>query len=179
MPDYFGLSARPSMSFASLRLVSLFASAVLMAGCDPGPTEKVLIGTWEITFPHGMDFTTFMTFNSDHTMVSFGDSIMGSHQIYYHGRWSADETHITIRPETGELSGKTWEWRIVKKRSNKLYLHFSDHDYDDIWTRRSVAPPQESNASDQAKKRIPHFVAFLPMQTCSSKCWVTHLVLVR
>jgi hypothetical protein len=133
------------------RFLWLFSSVILMAGCDPGPTENVLIGTWEITFPYGMDATTFMTFSSDYTMVSFGDSISGPNKIYFHGRWSADENQITIRPETGGYAGETWEWHIVKKRSKKLYLHFGGHDYDDIWTRRSIAPPQASN---QARGRV-------------------------
>src|SRR3954466_9959462 len=102
------------------RFLSSVSVIFLMAACDAGPMERVLIGTWEITFPYGMDATTLMTFNSDHTMVSFGDSIMGTNKIYYHGRWSADENQITIRPETGGYANEIWNWHIVKKRSNKL-----------------------------------------------------------
>jgi hypothetical protein len=118
---------------------------MLFGSSDPGPAEKVLIGTWEITFPYGMDATTFMTFSADHTIVSFGDSVMGSNKIYYHGTWSTDGKQISIRPQTDPENGEIWTWDIVKKRSNKLRLHFPGHDYDDIWTRRSVVPPQASN----------------------------------
>ncbi len=70
----------------ALRSLSLSLVVILFSGCSPDPIETVLLGTWEMTFPHGMDASTFMTFYADHTMVSFGDSIMGTNKIYYRGR---------------------------------------------------------------------------------------------
>jgi hypothetical protein len=129
---------------------------VLFGSCDPGPTEKVLIGTWEITFPYGMDATTFMTLKPDHTIVSFGDSISGPNKIYFRGNWSTDGKQITIRHQRDDHE-EIWTWDIVKKRSNKLRLHFPGHSDDDIWTRRHILPPQASN---QAMERTATRWAF-------------------
>ncbi len=132
----------------ALRALSLSCVAVLLNGCNPGPLETVLIGTWEITFPYGMDASTFMTFYADHMIVSFGDSIMGQNKIYYRGRWSADEKQVCIEEEGKHSRNECWT--IVKKRWSELRFHLPGFGYDHIWTRRYVAPPQ---ASTQAKNR--------------------------
>lgn len=118
-------------------VLSLTCLALFVAGCSPGPIESVLIGTWEITVPIGMDASTFMTFSPDHTMVSFGDSIMGDNKIYYRGRWSADEKQICIE-ENGAQKDCL---QIVKKRSQTLRFRRSGSGHHEVWSRRNIAPP--------------------------------------
>ena len=116
---------------------------MLVAGCDPGPPEKVLIGTWERTYPSGMDSTWFITFNPDHSMVSFGDSIMGDDKIYSRGTWSTAGKQLSIRHRQGEREEEVWTWDIVKVGANKLRLRFAGKSDEDIWIRRNVGPPRE------------------------------------
>ncbi len=143
-PGYAPVAANAGAHFFLVRtlrrtreVLSLTSLVLLLGGCSPGPIESVLIGTWEITVPIGMDASTFLTFSADHTMVSFGDSIMGDNKIYYRGRWSADENQICIE-ENGALKDC---WPITKKRSKTLRFHLPGTDYDQVWTRRNIASP--------------------------------------
>src|SRR4051794_13245533 len=88
-----------------------------------GPADTVLVGTWEMTMPYGMDSATWVRLNPDHTAIWFSDSISG-YQIDYRTRWFAAGPYIYMRYE-----GQRQIWQITDVLPDELRLRSAKVDY--------------------------------------------------
>ncbi len=118
-----------------------------------GPSDSILVGTWEMTMPYGMDSATWVRFEPDHTATWFSDSIAG-YQVDYRTRWFAAGPYIYMRYE-----GQRQIWQIQEILLDELHLRAAKVDY--IFKRVERDPPEASN---QAMQRTAGRSAFsLPM----------------
>jgi hypothetical protein len=102
-----------------------------------GPDDSILVGTWEMTMPYGMDSATWVKLGSDHTAIWFSDSIAG-YQEDFRSRWFAAGPYVYMRYE-----GKRLIWQIVEILPDELKLRCAKRDY--IFKRVTREPPQASN----------------------------------
>jgi hypothetical protein len=115
-----------------------------------GPSDSILVGTWEMTMPYGMDSATWVKLGPDHTAIWFSDSIAG-YQEDFRSHWFAAGPYIYMRYE-----GKRMIWQIVEILPDELRLRCAKQDY--IFKRVTREPPQASN---QAMERTATRHAFV------------------
>ena len=113
------------------------------------PSDSVLVGTWQMTMPYGMDSVTWVKFGSDHVAIWFSDSIAGF-QEDFRTPWVGLGPYIYMRYE-----GRRMIWQIIEIRPDKLRLRAAKQEY--IFKRVSLEPPQASN---QAMERTSTRRAF-------------------
>jgi len=102
-----------------------------------GPSDSILVGTWEMTMPYGMDSATWVKLGPDHTAIWFSDSIAG-YQEDFRSRWFAAGPYIYMRYE-----GKRMIWQIIEILPDELRLRCAKQDF--IFKRVTREPPQASN----------------------------------
>jgi hypothetical protein len=115
-----------------------------------GPSDTILVGTWQMTMPYGMDSATWVKLGPDHIAIWFSDSIAG-YQEDFRSRWFAAGPYIYMRYE-----GKRMIWQIIEILPNELKLRGAKQDH--IFKRVTREPPQASN---QAMERTTTRSAFV------------------
>jgi hypothetical protein len=88
------------------------------------PSDDVLLGTWQMTMPYGMDSTAWMTFPPKHAVILSSFSVAG-YQIDSEGVWYAGGKYIYMGGETKPPV----IWEIVEIRPNELRLRSAKQDY--------------------------------------------------
>ena len=88
------------------------------------PSDSVLLGTWRMTMPYGMDSTDWMTFTPKHTVIWSSFSVAGD-QIDMEGVWYAGGKYIYMGGETKP----TTIWEIIEIRADELRLRCAKQDY--------------------------------------------------
>ena len=106
-----------------------------------GPTDSILVGTWEMTMPYGLDTATWVKLDPDHTAIWFSDGF-GGHREDFRSSWFAAGPYIYMRYE-----GKRMIWQIIDIGTDELRLRLSNQDY--IFKRSTREPPQAFNQAMQ------------------------------
>jgi|GEM_PF-4425084 len=102
------------------------------------PQKKILAGTWSIVGRHRVDNANRITFNENHSSVSFTRSRTGEGEVYARGSWYADEKHVHIWRE-----GKRYVWDIIELSADDLSLKSGNRVV--VYKRVSKASPRASN----------------------------------
>jgi hypothetical protein len=111
------------------------------------PSDRILVGTWETSFPYCMDNCAFwIRFNSDHTAICFsrsGDGI--GFKEDFRTPWVGLGPYVFMR-----LERKRVIWQIIEIGPGELHLRAAKTDY--VFKRVSLDLPEASN---QTMERTP------------------------
>jgi hypothetical protein len=82
------------------------------------PQKRLFLGTWRaIERRRRADRADRVTFNEDHTFVSFTPDRFGEEKVAMRGSWCADEKNVYL-----SCDGKTYVWNIIEVLPHKLRL---------------------------------------------------------
>ena len=123
-----------------------------------GPSEELLVGTWEIRKGMIWDPPDYTEFRADHTFWSY--AVLKDGQVYRRrfGRWHAAGKNIYFRyDEAFPWGGHLLIWHIVDISDDELRIFTNQMSDMDTYKRVHLPTPKASNQAMQRTAGRPAF----------------------